>query len=231
MKTSIAAFLPCRKGSQRIKNKNIKTFAGISGGLVRIKLLQLIEIDEIQKIYLSTNDEEIIYIANGLNSEKIHIDRRPEYLCLNETTTDELIKYVPMIIEEDNILWTHVTSPFINEFDYKNAISEYFHLLNSTNHDSLMSVSKIQKFLWNKQGPINYNRLELKWPFTQSINPIYEVNSGIFISSLDNYLKYNDRIGIAPYLLELNSVKSFDIDWEEDFFIAEQIFKQLSLVK
>ena len=33
----ITAFLPCRKGSQRIPDKNVKPFAGIEGGLLKIK--------------------------------------------------------------------------------------------------------------------------------------------------------------------------------------------------
>ena len=35
-KPRIAFFLPARKGSQRVKNKNTRTFAGIEGELIRI---------------------------------------------------------------------------------------------------------------------------------------------------------------------------------------------------
>lgn len=222
---SLAIFLPCRKGSQRIKNKNIKPFADIEGGLTKIKLLQIARLDIVDKIYLSTNDDEIINIAQKLNISKLVIDQRSEYLCRNETTTDELITYVPTIIKEKHILWTHVTSPFINEDDYLEAIQKYFSLINSDKNDSLMSVTKLKKFVWNNTGPINYDRSSLKWPFTQTIDCLFEINSGIFISSLNNYIKFNDRIGIKPYMYELDSIKSFDIDWEEDFIVAEQIYK------
>lgn len=223
--SKVSAFLPCRKGSQRIKNKNIKPFGGIEGGLVRIKLLQLAKANSIEKIYLSTNDNEIIKIAQELNIHNLIIDQRPEYLCTSETTTDELIKYVPKLINSDHILWTHVTSPFIDEVIYEKAIEEYFLAIYEKRYDSLMSVTKLKKFIWNDNEPINYNRDENKWPFTQSIKPLYEVNSGIFLSSRENYQEFNDRIGLTPLYYELDSLKSFDIDWEEDFIIAEAIIK------
>lgn len=38
----IAFYLPTRKGSERVKNKNTRNFAGIEGGLVENKLNQLL---------------------------------------------------------------------------------------------------------------------------------------------------------------------------------------------
>lgn len=32
---SVHVFLPCRKGSERIPNKNTKDFAGVKGGLLK----------------------------------------------------------------------------------------------------------------------------------------------------------------------------------------------------
>ena len=45
----------------------------------------------------------------------------------------------------------------------------------------------------------------------------------IFINSIDNYLEFKDRIGVNPYLMNIEGYKSFDIDWPEDFKIAEKI--------
>lgn len=44
MKERIAFFLPTRKGSERVKNKNTKPFAGIEGGLMENKIKQLVEL-------------------------------------------------------------------------------------------------------------------------------------------------------------------------------------------
>ena len=217
--SKIIAFLPMRKGSQRVKNKNIKDFANIKGGLTFIKISQLLKVKEIDVIIISTNDDEVINIANSFNNEKIVIDNRPEDLASSNTSTDDLIKYVPIIIDEGIVLWTHVTSPFVDEKIYDDVIEEYFK--NSNTNDSLMSVTKIQKFMWNKNEPINYDKSKEKWPRTQTIEPIYEVNSGVFIADINIYKSLEDRIGNKPYLYELSDKQAFDIDWEDDFDIAE----------
>ena len=43
MTTKVAFFLPTRKGSERVKNKNTRTFAGIEGGLMANKIRQLLD--------------------------------------------------------------------------------------------------------------------------------------------------------------------------------------------
>lgn len=218
----VIAFLPCRKGSQRVKNKNVRDFAGISGGLTYIKISQLLKVKEIKTIVISTNDEEVKTIAKSFDDKRIVIDNRPDYLAESSTSTDELIAYVPKIIESGLVLWTHVTSPLVNEDVYSEAIKRYFE--NIRIHDSLMSVTKIQKFIWNQNGPISYDRLKEKWPRTQTIDPLYEVNSAIFIADIEIYKNIGDRIGKKPLLFKTSEKQSFDIDWEDDFEIAEVLW-------
>ena len=45
MRISVKAFLPCRSGSQRVKNKNIKKFHKYKFGLVELKLKQLLKVE------------------------------------------------------------------------------------------------------------------------------------------------------------------------------------------
>ncbi len=223
----ISVFLPCRAGSERVPHKNTRTFAGIEGGLLKIKLQQLIACNAIDTIVLSTNDEEVIQLAKTLSSDKIKIDRRPEHLATSSTSTDDLVKYVPTIISEGAVLWTHVTSPFIDGRIYEEAIDAYKKALTKGENDSLMSVTALRTFIWNKEGAINYDRNKEKWPRTQTIEPLYEINSGIFLADIDIYKNLQDRIGQKPFLFENNDIDSFDIDWEEDFFIAEAIYNKL----
>jgi len=222
--SKVIAFLPMRKGSQRVKNKNIKDFAGIKGGLTFIKITQLLKAKKIDKIIVSTNDEEVKDIALSFNSDKIFIDDRPEYLASSSTSTDDLVKYVPEIVNGGIVLWTHVTSPFVDEKIYDDMIEKYLSSLDK--NDSLMSVTKIQKFLWDNEKPINYDKSKEKWPRTQTIEPIYEINSGAFIADIEIYKSLNDRVGEKPFLYELSEKQSFDIDWEDDFELAEILWSK-----
>ena len=49
-----------------------------------------------------------------------------------------------------------------------------------------MTVTKIQKFIWNDVEPLNYDRSLEKWNRTQTIEPLLEVNNGAFIASKKN---------------------------------------------
>ena len=145
-------------------------------------------------------------------------------ICLSTTNLNDLINYAPTVCSLDHILWTHVTSPFVNELDYDQSILKYF----ESENDSLMSVTPIMNFLYSSREKRNINTPEgINWPRTQDIETLYEVNSGIFVFNKDGYLKEKNRIGVNPYLYELDKFKGLDIDWEEDFKIAEFLFRTL----
>jgi len=226
----ITAFLPCRKGSQRIPDKNIKDFSGIQGGLLKIKIEQLLACNDIDSIVISSNDERVLDYSSRYSSSRIVIDERPEHLGSNSTTTDELIQYVPKLITEVDDLLTHFTAPFVTENDYADIIENY-RLRLSEGFDSLMTVLKLQGFIWSKSKPISYDRNQMKWPMTQNIEPLFEVDSGVFLSSIENYKLHLDRIGRHPFLYEQDKIKSIDIDWPDDFYFAERMWQQLMLDK
>jgi len=50
------------------------------------------------------------------------------------------------------------------------------------------------------------------------------VNSAIFITPREIYLNELDRVGKKPYLFEMDKLTSLDVDWEEDFKIAEAVY-------
>lgn len=216
----VTCFLPCRKGSQRIPRKNIKPFAGIEFGLIEIKLKQLLESKLIGKIVLTTNDSDILEYASSLNCEKIVLHKRREELSSSETSTDKLVAHALELIPDGHILWTHVTSPFITAKHYDEIIKVYKEKI-QTEYDSLMTTTSTHGFLWQDGQAMNYDRRIEKWPRTQTLKPVQEVNSGVFLASSKIYQQLDDRIGEHPYLYELDKLTSHDIDWHEDFVIAE----------
>ena len=215
-------FLPCRKGSQRVPNKNTRIFAGIQGGLLRIKLETLAKSKLVDQIILSSNDEEVLRIGRDFNNPKLQVLVRPDSLCTSQTSTDELIAYVAELVQEGTILWTHVTSPFLSAETYDKMLTIYHE--NKGIYDSLMSVNVIRDFLWNENAPINYDRNKEKWPRTQTLQPIYEPNSGAFIADVSIYKTMKDRIGNKVFMFETSKLESLDIDWPEDFDFAEQLY-------
>lgn len=216
----ITCFLPCRKGSERVKNKNIRPFVNYEYGLISIKLHQLMAVDAIDEILLSTNDLDIIEYAQSLKSEKITIHKRDDYFASSNTSTDEIIALANDLIHEGHILWTHVTSPFLNTTEYSKIIDAYKRALEE-GYDSLMTTTLIKGFVWSENDAVNYNRQMEKWPRTQTITPLHEVNSGVFLASKEIYNEKLDRIGDKPKLYPTDRMIGFDIDWPDDFKLAE----------
>lgn len=224
---SIAVFLPTRKGSQRVLNKNTRPFAGYKGGLLELKLKQLMGL-KVDEVILSTNDESSIEIANNLKNDfpNLKIVIRPEYLALSSTSLSDLINYVPSITKCDHILWTHVTSPMINANLYEESIGKYLISLKE-GYDSLMTVNSFKNFLWSKEKNDIINRIgDKRWPQTQDLRELYEINNAVFLAARVIYEKNFDRVGKKPLLFKLDKISALDVDWEEDFKLAEVVYEK-----
>ena len=224
-KVKINVFLPCKKSSSRVKNKNKRKFADIDYGLLRIKINHLVKCKSIDKIYLSTNDEKIIKFVKYLKNDKIIIHQRiDKTLSTSKTVTQKLIEHASDIVPDGHILWTHVTSPFVNKNIYEKIIKKYKQILKKK-YDSLMTVTELKGFVWDNKKPINYNSKKIKWPKTQETKPLNRINSAVFLCSRENYINKKNRIGEKPYFYKLSRFEGIDIDEFEDFYFAEYIFK------
>ncbi len=227
MSEKIAFFLPTRKGSERVKNKNTRPFADIEGGLVENKIKQLLSTKHIDEILFSSNDEMCIAIAEKYASDsRLRIIPRPNELCLSTTNLQDLICYVPTITNADHILWGHVTTPLVEAKVYDTAIEQYLSKI-IKGYDSLVSVKELKNFLLNQEGKLVNNTTNIPWPRTQDLEPLYEINHAIFLAKRSVYTEQKNRIGQKTLLYIMDEIHSKDIDWEEDFKIAEIMYKTL----
>ena len=223
----ISFFLPTRKGSERVINKNTRPFAGIEGGLVENKIKQILAAKRIDEIIFSSNDEKCLEVAQKYASDsRMKIVERPEELCLSSTNLQDLICYVPTITDADHILWGHVTTPLAGAEEYDKAIEMYLSKLND-GYDSLVGVTELKNFLLNKEGQVINNTTDIPWPRTQDLEVLYEINHTIFLAKRDVYIEQKNRLGKKVLLHVMDEICSKDIDWEDDFRIAEIMYENL----
>lgn len=218
-------FIPCRSGSERVRNKNTRPFAGFEGGLLELKLRQMAAVPELESIILSSNDP--VVLDYGARFAKEHDARvqpleRPDELGRSSTTMDEFILYIARLRNEGVIMWTHVTSPFLTGAHYSAAIRAY-EASTAAGHDGLVSVTKLQRFIWDQNGPVNYDPGELKWPRSQDLRPLFEVNHGMYVLPFAVMRAQSDRVGQRPYFHELDEHDALDIDWEPQFHFLEEL--------
>lgn len=165
-------------------------------------------------------------MASQFSSDKrLKIIPRPEELCLSSTNLQNLISYVPTITDAEHILWGHVTTPLCDARQYDEGISCYLSKL-SEGYDSLVGVKELKNFLLNKEGKLVNNSTNIPWPRTQDLEPLFEINHTMFLAKREVYLEQKNRIGERPWLYIMDEMHSFDIDWEDDFTIAELLFKE-----
>ena len=79
-----------------------------------------------------------------------------------------------------------------------------------------------------KEGKLINNTLDIPWPRTQDLEPLYEINHTMFLAKREVYTVQKNRIGQKPLLHIMDEFHSKDIDWEEDFTIAEIMYKYIN---
>ena len=217
----ISIFLPIRAGSKRVVNKNFKPLPNYKFGLTEIKIKQLLKFKELInsrnlkekfEYIVSTNCTKTI---NFLKKYKwINVYKR-SYKASKDDSMDELIKIVPGICKGEYILWTHVTSPYFNHFDYLDFVKKF---LKNKKYKSAFSADILQKFLFTKKrGWISHEIKKKKWPRTQDLEIVYIINSAAFITKREIYEKKKDRLDNNPLPIISRSFSSYDIDTLEDF--------------
>lgn len=230
---NISIFFPLRAGSTRAKKKNTRPFTIAGESLFQLKVKQLLKLLKngfVSEIIISTNDDEVMEQAKPYIDSRVKLIKRPSELCESTTKVVELIKYVPKVVSGEHVFWIHATSPFVIYDDYKKAIIRYKESINKDNgYDSIMSVNKLQQFIWDDTSKkvINVDRSKNPWPNTQDLDPLYEINHAFYISKKENYLKLEDRIGKNPELFICEGYKKIDIDWEDDFKLAQVMALQV----
>ena len=215
-------FIGVRSGSTRSIDKNIKPFLSDGTSLLQNRLLQLRKV-KCDEIIVSTNCDICKTQAKEISNHdnRIKIINRSEDLCVSETKISQIMEHIAAESKNETILWTHVTAPFISYEDLNNAFELYE---DENDYDSVVSVNKIQNFLWDKDKKIviNNNNKKNKWPNTQDLYPLYEFNHAIYVCSKD-LLATGERVGNFPYLYECHAEAKIDIDWERDFQHAKQL--------
>lgn len=222
-KQPIIAMIPCRAGSQRVVRKNTRPLPGYPGGLLELKLRQIASSALIDGVVLSTDDPECVAIAESLRpaSKPLTIVDRPHEFAI-AGPLDDFVRHVAETMPAGVVAWMHVTSPFFGPLAMDTALAAYRDAVATGAADSLMGVSRLQTFLWRASGCISHDRSVVRWPQTQDLEPVYEVNSSIFVADRDLMRVRGDRIGANPLLYPVDRDAAFDIDWPDDFAYLER---------
>lgn len=203
---SITAIIPVREGSRRLKNKNIAPFAGTN--LLINKINQLKQVEEIDSIVVSSDSVTMLKMAE---SHGVKTHQRAIEFCDEKTKTfGEVVAHICENVTGDDIIWATCTAPLVFPKHYKEAIQKYYEAL-SAGYDSLVSMEQFKRYLWDDNGPVNYE-LGIKHVPSQQLKPLYFCTDGILMAPRCKMIEWKYFHGTNPYRFILDKRTSIDID-------------------
>lgn len=211
--TSVTAIVPVRKETGRLAQKNTLPFGNTN--LLLHKLAQLKQVNSITNIIVSSEDGEILHMAEKFGVSAL---KRPMLYANRSTPFGKFVEYICQQVEGEHILWACVTAPFISTIAYKDAIELYFQKLQE-GYDSLISVCKLRRFVLDAYGTVNYRR-GLAHKNSEDLPLLYLYTNGIVLAPRKKMIEWKYNWGHIPYMLEVDKKAGLDISDDYDYHIA-----------
>lgn len=214
MKTVV--LIPIKMESKRVAQKNIKRF---SDGTPLMTLIQktCLYAKKIDEIYIYCSNPDVKdYILPG-----IKFLQRPEFLDIDQINSNDIIREFIKAVDAEIYVETHATGPFTKS----ESIDACINAVASGQYDSAFLAKRIQEFLWQNGKPMNFDIQH--FPRTQDLLPIYSEAPGAYVFTKESFQTYGRRVGIKPYIHEISEIESRDIDYPEDFEIADAIYMSI----
>lgn len=218
---NVIAIIPARGGSKGIPRKNVKELDGKP--LIAYIIETALDVEEIDRVIVSTDDEEIAEVAKKYGAEVPFT--RPEGLARDETPTLPVLQHTVEYLEEnenytpDVVVLLYATSPLLDA----ERVSEAIEMLKDGefDFDSVLSVVEDRKHYWIETNG-RYDRLYPKvLENRQLTKPLFKENGAIYVCKTDLLMEEGKITGGNVGLLVMEEDESIDIDEPLDFNVAE----------
>lgn len=214
MKT--VALIPIKLHSSRLPNKNIKPFFDGTPLMTFIQKTCLASL-LIDEVYVYCSDESVRpYVVEGVKFLK-----RPEYLDGDNINANDFIREFMRSVNADIYVNAHTTSPFART----ESINECISRVASGEYDSAFCAEAIRTFMWQDGKPVNFDPSH--FPRTQDLPLILAETSIAYVFTKETFTTYNRRIGTKSYIHQVSRIEALDIDYPEDFLIADAVYRSV----
>lgn len=191
-KKTIAGLICVKYNSTRLQFKNFRKFGNET--LLDIKIKKLLNLNFIDKVIVNTESDFILnYLKKYKNTKLVTVKRDNKY-SLDSTDNREFCRNVVAGINEEYVLYSPVTMPFIKEETYYKG----FKILSQNDYDSIILNAD------GKQG--NGHKYEK-----------HKICFGFSMIKKSDIINYGDFIGKNPYYMICSSKERMDIDYPEEF--------------
>ena len=217
----ILALITARGGSKGIPRKNIKPLGGKP--LICWTIDAAMGSKYIDRLILSSDDEEIIHTAENANCEVPFV--RPYELARDETSSMDVILHALAEIKEsyEYLLLLQPTSPFRTAADIDGIIETCI----NKNAKMMVSVARLKKhpaFMYHLKGPYLESFFDVREQLRRQDMPTaYEHNGALYISTVEFIKKVKSYNVPEAMAFEMHGMVNIDIDEPTDWEYAEYL--------
>lgn len=213
------AYIPVRGGSIGIPQKNIKPIAGKP--LVYWSAKAAADCADIDRVYVSTDSDDIRTVVNGFDLPKVEVVGRSAASATDTASTEFAMLEFAKGRAFDNIVLIQATSPLVTSTDLQGG----FALLAQGDVDSVVSVVRQKRFTWriNADGygePANYDYLNR--PRRQDNEGLLIENGAFFITGRQALMNSKCRMSGRIKLYLMSPESYIELDEPEDWIAVEQ---------
>ena len=217
------AVIPARLGSQRVLAKNLRMLG--DKPLIYYMINTLKGSKLIDEIYINSDSDLFGEIADRYD---VKFYKRDASLATSESMIDDYIYDFCKNITCDTLAVANPTSPFLTSTDLDNAIINF----HENDFDTQLACEDIKTHCFYKGDPINFSILG-QHPRSQDLIPIKALNFAVTVWKSDSYIANYESSGYGVYTGKIGhysfeGLANIDIDWEEDFILAEYLIRYMS---
>ncbi len=218
MKVKIG-FIPLRKGSKGIRNKNRKKIAGRP--LFSWILTEAV-FSDLDRVYVFTDDEQIIeYIEREYNwTEKVIVMQRSDESASDTASTESaMMEFCDTLgYDFDIFCLLQATSPITKSHDINACLAK----VESQEFDSALTCVRTHRFVWNEDGtPSNYDFK--KRPRRQDFDGLLIENGAVYTTTVSSLKSNKNRLGGIVGIVEMPEESLIEIDSMSDWNIVENL--------
>ena len=206
----IVSVILARSGSKSIPNKNIINLN--SKPLISYSIEASIN-SKVDETWVSSDSDKILQIAKNFKANTL---KRPKKFATDTASSEVALMHFAENIDFDILVFIQPTSPLIIPRDINRGLQMI------KKYDSVISVSKLDQFVWTKNKP-NYDIKNRKR--RQIKEQTYIETGSFFITSRRRLLLSKNRISGNVGFVKIPFSRSFDIDTREDLEIVKKLIK------
>jgi YrbI family 3-deoxy-D-manno-octulosonate 8-phosphate phosphatase len=221
------AIIPARSGSQGIPDKNIRPFCGVPLVVRAIKTAQAAQ--TVDCVVVSTDSEGYADLCRTAGAE---VMIRPPELATSTASSESALIHVLEQLQAAGeklpewLVFQQCTSPFTRPEDIDGLLRRVI----EAKGDSGFTAVRSHRFLWRVQPDgsaegVNHEKsVRLR---RQDREPEFMENGAVYVMKTDGFLKHKHRFFGKAVLQEVPECQGFEIDSEDDWQIAEAIFRKM----